>query len=76
MTSPGDAALARAFVTGAMRALENRADALRQAAAAGSAVIEAHGKQIQVRSPEAAHALLVAADWSEIADELAKDGAP
>jgi hypothetical protein len=59
-----------AIMSGAVKALRNRAAALRQAAAEGTSPVSEHSPQSLIRSPKAACASRLAADWDAIADEL------
>jgi hypothetical protein len=67
---PETQSLEAAFLAGACRALRRRAAALRLVAEAATTVVDHHGRPISIRTPEAAHARRVAADWDHIAGEL------
>jgi len=72
---PGDN-IELAIFAGAVRALRARADRQRQKAAGGIAAAWNHFPGVMVRSPEAAMAANLAAEFERLADEIEAEGAP
>ncbi len=64
-----------AFLTGAVRALRNRAGALRQRAAPGVTKLD-RTPPVLVIASESAHALKIAGDFEAIANAIEAEAAP
>jgi hypothetical protein len=62
--------LETAIAAGCARALRRRAAAQRRRAGAGTVHVDGQAASVVLRSPEAAHAARVAADWDSIANFL------
>lgn len=70
MTGASQDPIEAAIIAAAVAALRKRAEAQRKLATDGSALIDGHGTEVVVHSPESALAARLASDLDAIADKI------